>query len=291
MVYFQLTLDEPTRRPFEPARHEAHLLEICMTNSFASKPLSGRTALITGGAGGFGLASALALAQDGAAIMLTGRNAKSLQSAKERIEREYPSTPVSTQPGDANREADLCAVVQATLAAHGSLDIVVATVGGTRAGMVGDQSTEDFMEGVALSLRPAYVALRACVPAMPKGGAFAFISSTAAVMPFIGLGAYCAGKVAVDHLARVAANELGARGFRFNVIRPGVCRTGATVRIFANQPVVDSFLERVPLGRLGEPEEVAAAVRYLVGPESRWTTGQSFAVDGGNELRGAPLPG
>jgi NAD(P)-dependent dehydrogenase (short-subunit alcohol dehydrogenase family) len=264
--------------------------DLGMTSSGGANVLAGRTALITGGAGGFGLACARALAQDGAAIMLTGRSAESLQGAKARIEREYPGTRVSAQAGDANRDADLDAVVHATLAAHGSLDMVVATVGGTLTGMIGDQSTVDFMEGVALSLRPAYVAIRACVPVMPKGGAFAFISSTAAVMPFIGLGAYCAGKAALDHLARAAANELGGRGFRFNVVRPGVCRTGATVQIFASQPAVDSFLERVPLGRLGEPEEVAAAVRYLVGPESRWTTGQSFAVDGGNELRGAPLP-
>ena len=261
-----------------------------MTNPSVPKPLAGRTALITGGAGGFGLASALALAGDGAAIMLTGRSTQSLNQAKARIEHECPDARISAKAGDANSEADLRAVVQATLSAHGSLDMVVATVGNTRTGMLGEQSTEDFMEGVALSLRPAYVAIRACVPAMPKGGAFAFISSTAAVMPFIGLGAYCAGKAALDHLARAAANELGAKGFRFNVVRPGVCRTGATVQIFANQPVVDSFLERVPLGRLGEPEEVAAAIRYLVGPEARWTTGQSFAVDGGNELRGAPLP-
>lgn len=261
-----------------------------MTNYGGAKPLAGRTAVITGGAGGFGLASALALAQDGAALMLTGRSAESLRAAKARIEREFPEARISTQAGDSNSEADMGTVVHATLAAHGTLDVVVATVGGTLTGMIGDQSTADFMEGVALSLRPAYVAIRTCVPAMPKGGAFAFISSTAAVMPFIGLGAYCTGKAALDHLARSAANELGGRGFRFNVIRPGVCRTGATVQIFANQTVVDSFLERVPLGRLGEPEEVAAAVRYLVGPESRWTTGQSFAVDGGNELRGAPLP-
>jgi NAD(P)-dependent dehydrogenase (short-subunit alcohol dehydrogenase family) len=261
-----------------------------MTNAFQAMPLAGRTALVTGGAGGFGMASALELARDGAALMLTGRNGGSLSEAKLRIEREYPGARVSIQPGDANSETDLCAVVQTTLANHGGLDMVVATVGGTITGLIGEQSTADFMEGVALSLRPAYAVIRACVPAMPKGGAFAFISSTAAAMPFIGLGAYCAGKAALDHLARAAANELGARGFRFNVIRPGVCRTGATVQIFANPPVVDSFLERVPLGRLGEPEEVAAAIRFLVGPESRWTTGQSFAVDGGNELRGAPLP-
>jgi len=252
--------------------------------------LAGKTALVTGGAGGFGLSSALALARDGAAVTLTGRNIDSLSAAKARIEKQVPGARVTVHAGDSNKETDIRAVVATTVKAYGGLDMVVATVGGTIPGMLVEQTTEDFMEGVALSLRPAFVAIRECVPAMHNGGAFAFISSTAAVMPFIGIGAYCTGKAALDHLARAAANELGARGFRFNVIRPGVVRTGATVGIFANKAVKDSYLERVPLGRLGEPDEVAEAIRYLVGPESKWTTGQSFAVDGGNELRGAPMP-
>lgn len=255
-----------------------------------TEKLAGKSALVTGGAGGFGLASALALARDGAAVTLTGRSLASLVSAKARLESRIPGARVTILAGDANKDADVKAAVAATVAAYGGLDMVVATVGNTIPGMLAEQTTQDFMEGVALSLRPAYVAIAACVPAMKHGGAFAFISSTAAVMPFIGLGAYCTGKAALDHLARAAANEMGARGFRFNVIRPGVVRTGATVGIFANQPVVDSFLARVPLGRLGEPDEVGEAIRYLVGPESKWTTGQSFAVDGGNELRGAPMP-
>jgi NAD(P)-dependent dehydrogenase (short-subunit alcohol dehydrogenase family) len=255
-----------------------------------ARKLAGKTALVTGGAGGFGLASALALARDGAAVTLTGRSHSSLASAKANLEEQVTGARVLILAGDANKDADLKAVVAATLAAYGGLDMVVATVGSTIPGMLAEQTTQDFMDGVALSLRPAYVAIATCVPAMANGGAFAFISSTAAVMPFIGLGAYCAGKAALDHLARAAANEMGGRGFRFNVIRPGVVRTGATVSIFANQPVVDSFLARVPLGRLGEPNEVGEAIRYLVGPESKWTTGQSFAVDGGNELRGAPMP-
>jgi NAD(P)-dependent dehydrogenase (short-subunit alcohol dehydrogenase family) len=256
----------------------------------SGRKLAGKTALVTGGAGGFGLASALALTRDGAAVTLTGRNIGSLTAAKAQIETQVPGAGVTIIAGDAGKDDDLKAVVAATVAAYGGLDMVVATVGSTIPGMLGEQTTQDFMEGVALSLRPAYVAIAACVPVMVNGGAFAFISSTAAVMPFIGLGAYCAGKAALDHLARAAANELGGRGFRFNVIRPGVVRTGATVDIFANKPLFKSFVERVPLGRLGEPDEVAEAIRYLVGPESKWTTGQSFAVDGGNELRGAPMP-
>ena len=264
--------------------------EVQSTDRLLSRKLAGKTALVTGGAGGFGLSAALALARDGAGVTLTGRTAESLTKAKARIEQEIPGARVATQAGDANKEGDIRAVVATTVATFGGLDMVVATVGSTITGPLAEQTTADFMEGVALSLRPAYVAIRECVPAMANGGAFAFISSTAAVMPFIGLGAYCTGKAAIDQLVRAAANELGSRGFRFNAIRPGVVRTGATIDIFANKRVMDSFLERVPLGRLGEPDEVGEAIRYLVGPESKWTTGQSFAVDGGNELRGAPMP-
>jgi len=252
--------------------------------------LTGKVALVTGGAGGFGLASALLLARDGAAVTLTGRNVDSLAAAQARIERDTPGARITIRAGDSNRDEDMRAVVATTIGNYGRLDMVAATVGNTVPGLLTDLTGDQFMQGVSLSLRPAFVAIRECVPAMRDGGAFAFISSTAAVMPFIGLAAYCAGKAALDHLARAAANELGSRGYRFNVIRPGVVRTGATVQIFSNPPVVNSFLERVPLGRLGEPDEVAQAIRYLLGPESRWTTGQSFAVDGGNELRGAPMP-
>jgi NAD(P)-dependent dehydrogenase (short-subunit alcohol dehydrogenase family) len=258
--------------------------------SATGRTLSGKAALITGGAGGFGLACARALAEDGATVMLTGRHIHSLDQARAGIEQDMPGANVVTCSADANRESELRAAADALVLHAGRLDMVVATVGNTIPGMIGEQSTEDFIEGAALSLRPAYAAIKACMPVMQHGGAFAFVSSTAAVMPFIGLGAYCAGKAALDHMVRAAANELGDRGFRFNVVRPGVVRTGATVDIFANRKVVDSFIERVPLGRLGEPDEVARAIRYLVGPESRWTTGQSFAVDGGNELRGAPMP-
>jgi NAD(P)-dependent dehydrogenase (short-subunit alcohol dehydrogenase family) len=260
------------------------------TEQRTAGPLKGKTAFITGGAGGFGLASALVLVRDGAAVTLMGRSVESLTKAKSRIERDVPDARVTIHAGDSNRGIDVRHAVQATVELYGSLDIVVATVGSTVAGMLEQQTTDDFMEGVALSLRPAHVAISECAPLMKNGGAFAFISSTAAIMPFMGLSAYCAGKAALDQLVRCAANELASRRLRFNAVRPGLVRTGATVDIFASKSVMDSFLERVPLGRTGEPEEVAAAIRYLVGPESQWTTGQSFAVDGGNEMRGAPLP-
>jgi NAD(P)-dependent dehydrogenase (short-subunit alcohol dehydrogenase family) len=147
---------------------------------------------------------------------------------------------------------------------------------------------DEFMAAVSYNVRPPFLAIRECVPFMKNGGSFVFISSTAAEIVFDGMAGYCAGKAALDHLVRTAAHELGVQGFRFNAVRPGLTRTPPTTALFANEALVQRFLERIPMGRTGEPEEIAEAVRFLAGPEASWTTGQSFAVDGGNELRGAP---
>jgi NAD(P)-dependent dehydrogenase (short-subunit alcohol dehydrogenase family) len=252
-------------------------------------PLSGKSALITGGAGGFGLSSAMLLARDGAAVTLMGRSADKLEAAAAAIENAHKAAKTAIYAGDATRDADMRAAVALAVARHGRLDIVVATVGGgSRGGLIAETSAGAFMDDVSYNLRPAYLAIHESLPSMPSGGAFVFISSTAAVMPFTGLAGYCAGKAALDHLVRVAANELGGRGFRFNAVRPGLTRTPGTAPLFANEAIVASFLPRIPLGRTGLPDEIAQAVRYLAGPEASWTTGQSFAVDGGNELRGAP---
>lgn len=250
--------------------------------------LSGKSALVTGGAGGFGLSSATLLARDGAAVTLMGRKADSLAAAAASIAAAHPDAKVAVHAGDATRDEEVRAAVATAVERHGGLDIVVSTVGGGMAKAIAESSGDDFMAAVSYNLRPAFLAIREALSAMPNGGAFVFISSTAAVIPFDGMAGYCAGKAGLDHLVRTAAHELGAKGYRFNAVRPGLTRTPATKGLFALQPLVDRFLERIPLGRTGEPEEIAEAVRYLAGPESSWTTGQSFAVDGGNELRGAP---
>jgi NAD(P)-dependent dehydrogenase (short-subunit alcohol dehydrogenase family) len=253
------------------------------------KPLEGRSALITGGAGGIGLASALHLARDGAAVTLMGRTLASLEAAATRIRDEVPDAQVTAVAGDGLADADVRAAVAHAVEAHGRLDIVVATVGGGGGGgPITSKTGDEFMASVAANLRPAFLAIREGVPAMPDGGSFVFISSTAAVMPFAGLAGYCAGKAGLDHMIRVAADELGAKGFRFNAVRPGVTRTNQSDALFSHEALMAKFRELTPLVRTGVPDDIAAAVRYLAGPESSWTTGQSFAVDGGNELRGAP---
>lgn len=250
--------------------------------------LAGQSALVTGGAGGFGLACAMLLARDGAAVTLMGRTADSLEAAKQQLLDAHPGSAVSTFAGDAMSEADVGAAMDLAGSGPERFAIVVATVGGSRSRGFADTDADAFMDTVAYNVRSAYIAIREGMKRIDQGGAFAFISSTAAEIPFDGMPGYCAGKAALDQLVKAAAHELGHLGHRFNAVRPGLTRTGATPALFANVEMMKRFTERIPLGRAGEPEEVAEAVRFLVGPEASWTTGQSFAVDGGNELRGAP---
>ena len=111
------------------------------------------------------------------------------------------------------------------------------------------------------------------------------ISSTAAVFSTKYLASYAAGKAAVDQLVRVAANELGELGVRVNSVQPGMTRTPGTARAFDNPEMMAAFLAEQPIGRHGEVEDIAQAVRYFAGPESSWVTGQLLTVDGGNTLR------
>jgi NAD(P)-dependent dehydrogenase (short-subunit alcohol dehydrogenase family) len=145
-----------------------------------------------------------------------------------------------------------------------------------------------FMNDLKINIGASFLAVRHAAPEMLKGGAFVFISSTAAEMAFSGLSSYCAGKAGLDQFMRVAANELGARGIRLNSIRPGLTHTDGMETLFQSPGFVDAFRPLVPLGRTGVPNDIAEAVRFLAGPRASWITGQSFAVDGGNELRGAP---
>ena len=111
------------------------------------------------------------------------------------------------------------------------------------------------------------------------------MSSHAGRDTFRFLGVYGTAKAGLDFLMRVAADELGAAGVRVNSVLPGVISTEIMEAITQGSPVLDSYLEEIPLRRVGEPADVAALVRFLIGPESSWITGQNLSVDGGQSVR------
>jgi NAD(P)-dependent dehydrogenase (short-subunit alcohol dehydrogenase family) len=117
------------------------------------------------------------------------------------------------------------------------------------------------------------------------GGSFIAISSHAGLDTFRFLGAYGAAKAGLDHLVRVAADELGPSRVRVNSVRPGIIANELMTGITSGGPVLDSYMENIPLHRVGTVEDVAELVRFLAGPESSWITGQCISVDGGQSLR------
>jgi NAD(P)-dependent dehydrogenase (short-subunit alcohol dehydrogenase family) len=217
-----------------------------------------------------------------------GRHVNSLQAARNAILRAVPEARVAIHAGDAMKESDMTAAVGSACLHGGALHIVVATVGGggTYCSTI-ELDADTFMATVEANLRPPFLAIRSGAPAMREGGAFVFISSCAARMPVPHIAGYAAGKAGLDQFVRCTAIELGPRRIRLNTLRPGLTRTNATLPAFADSATVTAFTQYTPLGRLGEAVDTAGAVRFLAGPESSWITGQSFAVDGGNELRGA----
>ncbi|SOZ40079.1 SDR family NAD(P)-dependent oxidoreductase [Cupriavidus neocaledonicus] len=255
-----------------------------------TRVLEGRTALVTGGAGGIGAASALALLRDGAAVVLMGRRREALEAARRSLREQVAGATVEISVGDACREDDVQAALQQAWALGRRLDMVVATVGGGGFRPLLMHDAASLMAELELNIASAFLAIRHASPLMaPHGGAIVCISSNAARMTCRWLSAYCAAKAGLDALVRAAAEELAGCGIRVNAVRPGLTRSGASGPLFDNPAVLGKFVAQMPLGRAGEPDDIAGAVRYLAGPESGWVTGQSLAVDGGSELRGNPL--
>jgi NAD(P)-dependent dehydrogenase (short-subunit alcohol dehydrogenase family) len=250
--------------------------------------LEGRAAFVLGASAGIAQASAKLLAADGAALYLLGRSMKRLEATRQRLLDAVPDAEIEVAEGDPENEATVEAAARGAHALRQRLDIVVGTVATGGTGPLIEQDLAKFTDLVMGNLRSNFLAMRHSVPLMTEGGSIVFVSSTSAKIPMEGLGHYSAGKAALEMLVRVAASELGSRGIRVNAVRPGLTEAATTQGYIHLEELTTSFLERVPLGRLGVSDDIAPAIRYLAGPESSWVTGQSFAIDGGNEVRGAP---
>ena len=256
----------------------------------ADQVLAGQTVFVTGGSGGIGGGCAEALVRDGAAALLMGRRLDALERTRDGILERVPDANVQVRAGDALQQDEVIEALDAAYAMQGSLDIVIPTVGGGAIRPLLMHDAETFRADLELNVISAFLAIRYAAPLLARsgGGSIVCISSDAAKLPFPWLSAYSTAKNGLEGFVRSAAEELSRFKIRVNAVRPGMTRTEATGALFADAEIYRRFAEEKPLGRLGEPEDIAAGVRYLAGPESSWVTGQSFAIEGGNELRKAP---
>lgn len=262
-----------------------------MTKKVHALALKGKMALITGGSGGIGMACALAFLRDGASVTLMGRELEALIATRRVLKPQLASgATIELFAGDALDKDDIVAAIELASSIKGGLDICVATIGGGSIRPLLMHEADSFRAELELNIMSAFMAVRYSVKPMIEagGGAIVCISSDAAKLVYPWLLAYTTAKCGLEGFVRAAAEELARFGIRVNAVRPGLTRSQASAEIFDDLTVSQAFASEKPLGRLGEPQDIAAGVRYLVGPESSWVTGQSFAIEGGNELRKAP---
>jgi len=241
------------------------------------RELEGQVAVVTGGSRGIGLAIARALAEAGARVAVLGRNGARAAEAAAALPGEGHAG-LACDVGDPQQAA---AAVAAVLDELGPVDILVNNAGITRDNILLRMKDEDFDEVIATNLKGAFNLTRAVTRGMMKRrrGVILNISSVVGLTGNAGQANYAASKAGMVGLTKSVAQELASRGVRCNALAPGFIRTDMTEALTDSQ--VDALTERIPLGTLGEPEDVAGVARFLVGPEARYITGQVVAVDGG----------
>lgn len=258
--------------------------------------ITGWSVLVTGGGSGIGLATAELLAAQGAHVTICGRTEQKLADATARISAAAADGATARYVvADVTVEDQVAAAVATTKEATGRIDGLFACAGGSThlgsvltADVAAVRGTIDLnLMGSIICVKQGGVAMEAqeVDPARGGRGAIVLMSSGAGRFPHPYLWAYGVAKAGICFLAETAGEELGPLGIRVNAVAPGIIDDELMSFITAGGPLLDDYLAQMPLGRVGTVEDVAAAVRYLIGPESSFVTGETLGVDGGHHLR------
>jgi NAD(P)-dependent dehydrogenase (short-subunit alcohol dehydrogenase family) len=256
-----------------------------------SDALAGMAALVTGGGSGIGLACAAALVRDGASVTIAGRSQDRLDAGAEELRAvARDGATVATAVCDVADEDQVAAAVATATEATGALQLCVAAAGGGTLAPVVAMSAEQWNQIIGSNLTGAFFTLKHAGAAMVRagGGSFVAISSIAAPLTHRFMSVYCVSKAGLETLCRTAADELGQAGVRVNAVRPSLVPTELAAALDQDPQVRDDYLAQMPVARVGEVDDVANLVRFLLGPESGWITGEAIGVDGGHHLRRGP---
>lgn len=242
-------------------------------------PLGGKIAIVTGGSRGIGAAVAALLAEHGAAVVVSGRDAARLQRAVQELEERGAT--VHGVAADAAKREDVDRLVETAKERFGRVDILVNNAGTTRDGLLIRMKDEDWDRVMDTNLRGAFMTTRAAAKLMirQRSGRIINIASTAGAMGNAGQANYSAAKAGLIGLTKAAARELAHWGILVNAVAPGLIETDMTTALPAEAR--DALLAQVPLKRIGAAREVAEMVGFLAGDGAAYVTGQVFHVNGG----------
>jgi 3-oxoacyl-[acyl-carrier protein] reductase len=243
--------------------------------------IDGRTAVITGGAQGLGLAIAQRFVAEGARVVLGDVNLEATQAAAETLGGEGVARAVRC---DVTSADDIDALIAAAVDGFGALDIMINNAGITRDATMRKMTEEQFDQVIAVHVKGTWLGLRAAAAVMRenKSGAIVNMSSISGKVGMVGQTNYSAAKAGIVGMTKAAAKELAYLGVRVNAIQPGLIRSAMTEAM--PQRIWDSKVAEVPMGRAGEPEEIANVALFLASDLSSYMTGTVLEVTGGRHL-------
>jgi NAD(P)-dependent dehydrogenase (short-subunit alcohol dehydrogenase family) len=246
---------------------------------------AGRVAIVTGSSKGIGRATAARLARAGASVVINSRHEDQLERAAAQMRDDGADVFVS--PGNVTQNGGAQTLVDATVAHFGHVDLIVNTVAvNTSFGSVLDVDFDAFAAVMIRNTWPTVALAQAAMASgLAEGGAIVAVSTIGSHSIQPDVAPYCASKAALEVLVRNLAYELGPRGIRVNAVAPGLVATDMSRALWeGDQAEHEAAL--LPLRRLGTPDDIAAAICFLLSPASAWTTGQVMDVDGGRLLFG-----
>lgn len=243
----------------------------------------GKTALITGGSRGLGLAIAEAMAGKGADVAICGRKQENLDDAAEKLNRK--GLKIMTSAANVGKSKEVEAVIRAVEERYGKLDILVNNVGMN----ILTPSVAEVDEGlwdkiIETNLKGTFLVIKSAVALMKKGGKGKIIniSSTAARKAAMGMGVYCIAKAGVEMLTRLLAVELSVYHINVNAVAPGMVKTQFSRPFWSNEDMLKELTKTIPMGRIAETDDVVGAVLFLASGLSDYITGEIITVDGGS---------
>ena len=240
--------------------------------------LKGKTAIITGGGSGIGLATARVFSQEGANIALFGRRKEKLEKAVDDLD----GSAIFTQ-GDMTKNDDLEKLINKTLSHFKGIDILVNNAGLFNGAPLHEISDSEWDEVMDINIRSVFQLTRRVLPVMlaKKKGSIIHISSILGLIAVPQVAAYNVSKGALNQFSRSIAVEYGPSGIRSNSICPGLIQTDMTTDLMKDVELMKEWSKEYPIGRFGKPEDIANACLYLASDESSFVTGTLLPVDGG----------